>query len=180
MTSSANPTPDSTTSGENAEVLYQERQWVPWYWWLAAAFVAGLLAATVGINRMDIWPILTFLIAFGLMAWALYSMSGTIIKVEKDPDGSRWITVKGAQLPHDIVSRSLAVPKSARRSALGPQLDPAAFLVSHQWVDELVMLVLDDPEDPTPYWLVSSKDPEALLRAFLPEQADHAIKDLEK
>lgn len=184
MTSSANSTPDSTTSGGNADktniadVLYSERQWVPWYWWLGAAFVAALLASTVSLNRHDIWPFITFIVAFGLMAWGLYSMSGTIIRVEKDPDGTRWLTVKGAQLPNDIITRSLAVPKTARRSAMGPQLDPAAFLVSHQWVDELVMLVLDDPEDPTPYWLVSSKDPEGLLRAFVPNQADQAIKNL--
>lgn len=191
MTSSANTAPDGgpqgnnqenvsngLDQGDNFEVLYRERQWVPWYWWLFAAFVAALLAATVSLNRHDIWPIITFIIAFGLFGWALVSMSGTIIQVEKDADGTRWLTVKGAQLPHDIISRSLAVPKSARRSALGPQLDPAAFLVSHQWVDELVMLVLDDPEDPTPYWLISSKDPEALLRALVPAQADRALKNL--
>ncbi|APT94893.1 membrane protein [Corynebacterium stationis] len=189
MTSSANSSPSSTPSsnqaGSNgpsanttAEVLYRERQWVPWYWWLGAAFVAALTAATVGLNRHDFWPVITFFIVFVLLAWALVSMSKTVITVEKDPDNTRWILVKGAQLPSDVVARSLAVPKSARRSALGPQLDPAAFLVSHQWVDELVMLVLDDPEDPTPYWLVSSKDPEALLRAFVPEQAEQAIKDL--
>ncbi|NWO16877.1 MAG: DUF3093 domain-containing protein [Corynebacterium sp.] len=189
MTSSANSSPSSTPSsnqaGSNgpsanstAEVLYRERQWVPWYWWLGAAFVAALTAATVGLNRHDFWPMITFVIVFALLAWALVSMSKTVITVEKDPDNTRWILVKGAQLPSDVVARSLAVPKTARRSALGPQLDPAAFLVSHQWVDELVMLVLDDPEDPTPYWLVSSKDPEALLRAFVPEQAEQAIKDL--
>ncbi|OAH27363.1 hypothetical protein AYJ05_05845 [Corynebacterium stationis] len=189
MTSSANSSPSSTPSsnqaGSNgpsanttAEVLYREHQWVPWYWWLGAAFVAALTAATVGLNRHDFWPVITFFIVFALLAWALVSMSKTVITVEKDPDNTRWILVKGAQLPGDVVARSLAVPKTARRSALGPQLDPAAFLVSHQWVDELVMLVLDDPEDPTPYWLVSSKDPEALLRAFVPEQAEQAIKDL--
>lgn len=187
VTSSANSTPNSTPANGNAgggtaapaEVLYRERQWVPWYWWLGAAFVAGLTAATVGLNRQGILPVITFLIVFALIAWALVSMSKTIIRVEKDPDNTRWLLVKGAQLPSDVVARSLAVPKSARRSALGPQLDPAAFLVTHQWVDELVMLVLDDPEDPTPYWLVSSKAPDALLRAFVPEQADQAIKDLD-
>lgn len=198
MTSSANSSPDSTPShdqtggtgassnpaasapaGTTAEVLYSERQWVPWYWWLGAAFVAALTAATVGLNRHDLWPAITFVIVFALLAWALVSMSKTTITVEKDPDNTRWLLVKGAQLPSDVVARSLAVPKTARRSALGPQLDPAAFLVTHQWVDELVMLVLDDPEDPTPYWLVSSKDPAALLRAFAPAQAERALKDLE-
>jgi len=41
-------------------------------------------------------------------------------------------------------------------------------------VPEMVMLVLDDPEDPTPYWLVASKHPEQLLAAFLPEQQSDA------
>ena len=36
-------------------------------------------------------------------------------------------------------------------------------------VAEHVLVVLDDPEDHTPYWLVSAKDPEAVLEAFLPD-----------
>ena len=63
------------------------------------------------------------------------------------------------------------MPATARRNALGPQLDPAAFIVTHGWVPEHVMLVLDDPEDPTPYWLIGSKNPEKLLAAFVPDQA---------
>ena len=42
--------------------------------------------------------------------------------------------------------------------------------MTHGWVPEHVMLVLDDPEDPTPYWLIGSKNPEKLLSAFVPEQ----------
>ena len=53
--------------------------------------------------------------------------------------------------------------KSAQRNALGRQLDPAAFLVTHTWIPTMVLLVLDDPDDPTPYWLVSTRHPEALL-----------------
>ena len=30
----------------------------------------------------------------------------------------------------------------------------------------MAMLVLDDPLDPTPYWLVSSKKPQELLEAL--------------
>ena len=93
---------------------------------------------------------------------------------EEDPDGTRWLVTGQANLPHTVVSRSLAVPATAKRNAMGRQLDPAAFVVSHGWVPEMVMLVLDDPEDPTPYWLVASKHPEQLLAAFLPEQQSDA------
>ena len=40
---------------------------------------------------------------------------------------------------------------------------PAPFLVTHSWVRTMVLPVLDDPDDPTPYWLVSTRKPEALL-----------------
>ena len=100
------------------------------------------------------------------------------MKVTEDPDGSRWLEVKGAQLPNDVMARSLAVPKSAKRNALGPQLDPAAFVVTHGWIDEHVMLVLDDPEDPTPYWLVCTSHPRRLLERFVPEQAEAATRGI--
>jgi hypothetical protein len=30
----------------------------------------------------------------------------------------------------------------------------------------MVLVVLDDPDDPTPYWLVSSRHPERVLSAL--------------
>jgi hypothetical protein len=30
----------------------------------------------------------------------------------------------------------------------------------------MVLLVLDDPEDPTPYWLVSTRHPDRVLSAL--------------
>ena len=112
-----------------------------------------------------------------IAVWVLVSMSSTVIAVEEDPDGTRWLLAGQANLPNDVVSRSLAVPATAKRNAMGRQLDPAAFVVSHGWVHEMVMFVLDDPEDPTPYWLIGTKNPEALLNAFVPEQAEAALAD---
>ena len=49
--------------------------------------------------------------------------------------------------------------RSAKSAALGRQLDPAAYVVHRAWVGPMVLLVLDDPDDPTPYWLVSCRRP---------------------
>ncbi|WJY65707.1 hypothetical protein CAQUA_04970 [Corynebacterium aquatimens] len=149
------------------EILYKERQWVPWYWWLFAIAFAALLGAQMGNNRGIAYFIGAFAISAALLGWFLYSLSSTEIAVERDADGTRWLVIGESNLPNTVVSRSMAVPYSAKQSALGPQLDPAAYLVHHSWVAEMVLLVLDDPEDPTPYWLVSSKNPEALLKAFV-------------
>lgn len=116
------------------------------------------------------WTVIPAVLLTAAAIWVLITWSGTVVQVEQDEDGTRWLLVKDAQLPDEVVSRSITVPKSARHKALGPQFDPAAFLVSHAWIDGHAMMVLNDPEDDTPYWLVASKDPDQLLRAFLPEQ----------
>lgn len=164
-------TPEPPRAQAAPRVLYTERQWVPWYWWAAATGLAFLLAAQFALNRTLVWFIVPLIVVGALLAWFLVWLSRTVVSVEQDPDGTRWLTVDGANLPNTVVDRSMVVPASARQNALGRQLDPAAYLVSRPWVPEHVLLVLNDPEDPTPYWLVSANDPEAVLDAFLPESA---------
>jgi hypothetical protein len=49
---------------------------------------------------------------------------------------------------------------------LGRQLDPAAYVLHRGWVGPMVLVVLDDADDPTPYWLVSSRHPDRVLSAL--------------
>ena len=169
-----------SASSAAPRTLCRERQWVPVYWWALAAFLVILTALQLYQNRTIAWLIVPLIVLSAVAVWILVSWSSTVITVEQDPDGTRWLSVKSANLPHDVVSRSLAVPATAKRNAMGRQLDPAAFVVSHGWIHEMVMLVLDDPEDPTPYWLVSTRHPEKLLEAFLPEQTDTSLTHLER
>lgn len=71
-----------------------------------------------------------------------------------------------AHLPASVIERSAEVPKSAKSAAMGRQLDPAAYVLHRSWVGPLVLVVLDDPDDPTPYWLVSSRHPDRVLAAL--------------
>ena len=70
------------------------------------------------------------------------------------------------KVPVSVVSRSTEVPRSAKSAALGRQLDPAAYVVHKAWVGPMLLLVLDDPDDPTPYWLVSCRHPDRVLSAL--------------
>ena len=47
-----------------------------------------------------------------------------------------------------------------------PALDPAAYVLHRNWVGPMVLVVLDDPDDPTPYWLVSTRHPDKVLSAL--------------
>lgn len=157
-----------------AKVLYSERQWVPWYWWAAVAGLTVLLAGELALNRNMWWFVGGLVVVGALAIWFLVWLSRTTLTVEQDPDGTRWLLAGDANLPNTVVDRAMVVPASARQNALGRQLDPAAFLITRSWVPEHVLLVLDDPEDPTPYWLISAKDPEAVLDAFVPGLADRS------
>jgi hypothetical protein len=54
-----------------------------------------------------------------------------------------------------------------RMAALrGRDIDPRAYLCQRSWLDLGVTVAVTDPADPTPYWLVSSRQPEALAAAL--------------
>lgn len=83
----------------------------------------------------------------------------------ENPSGT--LHIKGrAHLPLSVIARTVSVPASARSAAMGRQLDPEAFVAQRSWVKTMVLIVLDDPADPTPYWLVSSRHPERLMTAL--------------
>ena len=57
------------------------------------------------------------------------------------------------------------------RKLLGPAAHPYAFVVQRPWVSGAVQVHLDDPADPTPYWVVSSRRPADLAAALLAARA---------
>jgi hypothetical protein len=40
------------------------------------------------------------------------------------------------------------------------------FVIQRPWVSQAVHVVIDDPADPTPYWVISTRRPEKLVRAL--------------
>lgn len=75
------------------------------------------------------------------------------------PDAETELWVGSRNILTGVISRSARVLRSAKSAALGRQLDPAAYVVHRAWVGPLILVVLDDPDDP-PYWLVSTRHPD--------------------
>jgi hypothetical protein len=146
-------------------VRYRERLWVPWWWWPLGLGVAALIAKEVNMGVRTLPPWLPYLVLGAVAAGVLLWLSRVEIRVvETGPDVELW--AGQAHLPASVVSRSAEGPRTAKSAALGRQLDPAAFVLHRGWVGSLVLLVLDDPDDPTPYWLISARHPERVLSAL--------------
>ncbi|HEY9266032.1 MAG TPA: DUF3093 domain-containing protein, partial [Mycobacterium sp.] len=138
----------SDTRATTQTVRYRERLWVPWWWWLPGLGLAGLIALEVnqGVAALPNW--LLFAVLLPVAAIVLVWMGRTELRVTTG-DGVTEVWIGDAHLPASVVARSAAVPRSAKSAALGRQLDPAAYVVHRAWVGPMVLLVLDDPDDPT-------------------------------
>lgn len=142
---------------------YAERLTVPWWWWVAAAVFVGLVGYEIQLAaRQAAWSIVGYVIVGLLVAAVLWSLGRPQVVVTAD----RELRAGKARLPRSVMARGAVIPPSAKSAAMGRQLDPAAFLMHHAWVKSMVLLVLDDPDDPTPYWLVSTRHPEKVLAAL--------------
>jgi hypothetical protein len=70
-----------------------------------------------------------------------------------------------AHIPLALLGELTALAPDAMRRAHGPGLDARAHLCLRGWIHSGLRLDLVDPQDPTPYWLISSRHPERLLAA---------------
>lgn len=70
-----------------------------------------------------------------------------------------------AHLPLSYVARVEALDRGATRAAVGPELDARSMLRIRPWVHTAVRVTLDDPNDPVPAWVVSTRRPEEFAAA---------------
>ncbi len=119
--------------------------------------MTGLIAAEVNMSARGLPDWLPFLVLLPLPVWVLLWVSRMRVEVTAGSPGE--LQVGRAHLPVDVIARVAVVPPSAKSAALGRQLDPAAFVQNRTWIKSMLLVVLDDPDDPTPYWLVSTRRP---------------------
>lgn len=146
-------------------VRYRERLWVPWWWWPPGFGLAGLIAFEVNLGVPAIPHWVPFATLFAVAAGALLWLGRIEIKVTTN-GGEVQLWAAEAHLPVTVIARSAEIAPAAKSAALGRQLDPAAYVLHRAWVGPMILVVLDDPDDPTPYWLVSCRHPERVLSAL--------------
>jgi hypothetical protein len=138
---------------------YREALRTPWWWYLVAVAVASILAAEfhVAALRLTDWiPFGTLVPLSIVIVWWLGHSSLEI------SDGE--LRIRGAHLPLEYVSGAVALDAATLRLVVGREGDPAAFVSIRPWIGPGVQLWLDDPDDPAPYWVVSSRHPDRVVR----------------
>ncbi|MDR7273508.1 DUF3093 domain-containing protein [Catenuloplanes atrovinosus] len=157
--------PPGTRSSQPA--LYRERLTVTWWLWIVALAAAAALAMEVWLGAPGLRAWLPFAVLLPLTALGLWALGRIRVGVGPGPEGETSLLVDDAHLPVRFVSDVVPLDAEGRREILGVAADPLAFVVQRPWISGAVQVLLDDPADPTPYWVVSTRHPVALAQAVL-------------
>jgi hypothetical protein len=147
---------------------HAERLTVPAFWWLAG----GVFVSAVWWVFYLATPLLITLVASAVTAvlvGALLRGYGAV-RVAADPDG---FSAGHALLPYGYVGAVQALDQERTRQLLGVEADARAYLLVRSYCGGAVKVMVNDPADPTPYWLVSTRHPEALAASLSARAVRH-------
>jgi hypothetical protein len=142
-------------------VDYAERLTVPLRWWVQGTmFVASLwLAVLAATPEVVAWSVTALAMAVLVALFVGYgrhrvSVDGTTFRAGR------------AHIPLELVGPATALDADGVRRQAGVDADARAYLLLRPYLKRGVRVDIADPADPTPYWLVSSRRPDALVSAL--------------
>ena len=148
-------------NGSIPGTAYNERLHAPVSWWLlGAAFVVAVGWAFLVAVPGPVTVLATAVTA-ALVTWWLFSFGRLQVRVDAEA-----LHVGRAVLPRGNVGEVQALDADATRRVMGVDADARAFLATRPYCKTAVRVAVADRTDPTPYWLVSSRDPAALAASL--------------
>ncbi|HKE64192.1 MAG TPA: DUF3093 domain-containing protein [Micromonosporaceae bacterium] len=153
---------DPRPGGNGVAARYRERLTVPWFAWPLALAVAALLAAEVFLGAPTALAWVPYAILLPATAATLLVFGRIVVEI-RDAE----LYVDDAHLPLTYVTEVNVLDAAAKHAVLGPLSQRYAFVVQRPWIGGAVRVVIDDPDDPTPYWVVSSRRPATLAAAIV-------------
>jgi len=150
----------SNSAGPNSDrPRYRERLW-------PAAWVFVATALVIPASLLVFLPISTtagIVCAIVLYGAIVVTLLVTTPAVDVDDD---LFTAGRARLPRTAIASVSSFSGPEATAQRGTELDARAWLLLRGWIPGVVKVQLDDPSDPTPYWLVSTRHPAELAAAL--------------
>lgn len=139
--------------------VYRERLWASVWVFIASALVipASLL---VFLPISTVAGIVVAIVLYAAIAVGL-AIGSPVIEVTDTT-----LVAGRARLPRGFVGPVSAYRGSEATAQRGVELDARAWLLIRGWIAPVVRIEILDPDDPTPYWILSSRHPEALMAAL--------------
>lgn len=147
-----------------------ERLHTPTRWWLQGGLLVASfwLAMIVAIPERAVWTITAALM--GLLALGLWMYGRAKIVV-----GDVQLRAGRANIDLKFVGPAQLLDRTQARAVSGPLADARAYLLLRPYLSQAVRIEIEDPDDPTPYWLVASRRAELLTTSLNEARARTAV-----
>ncbi|MHA7154998.1 DUF3093 domain-containing protein [Arthrobacter sp. TMN-50] len=148
-----------TSGSPVGTVHYEERLWpAPWIWLVAAGAAGASVVTFAPIN------LTTGFIAATVIAIVLATM--LVLSTPRIVVSATHLTVGRATIERRFLGEASAYLGDDATAQRGPLLNATAYLCIRGWISPVVRVAITDPDDPTPYWLASTRRPDELLAAL--------------
>ncbi|MBF4462305.1 MULTISPECIES: DUF3093 domain-containing protein [unclassified Rathayibacter] len=138
---------------------YRERLWpAPWLFIATALVIPASVLVFAPIN-LAVGVIVAAALYTGCVL-SLLALSPTI------EIGEGELRAGPAHIPLELVGEPSSHTGAQAFAERGPRLDARAYLVIRGWVKDVVRVPIEDPQDPTPYWLLSTRRPNDIVAAI--------------
>jgi len=139
--------------------IYREKLWASAWLFVATALV--IPASLLVFLRINVTAgIVVAVVLYAGCVALLIAASPTIIVTDHNFVAGR------ATLPISLAGEVTTFREPESTLERGRHLDARAWLLIRGWIGPVVKVEVLDPEDPTPYWLVSTRKPEELAAAL--------------
>ncbi|MET8576126.1 DUF3093 domain-containing protein [Streptomyces sp. NPDC005012] len=151
--------PAAPAAPVRAVVSYDERLSAPWHWWLYCLLLG--FASALAVYPFGVLAMLGGL-ALGAAASAMVvsSYGSARIRVAGDT-----LIAGEARVPLSALGEAEVLDPAEARAWRSHKADPRAFMLLRAYVPRALRIVVVDPQDPTPYLYLSSREPERLAAA---------------
>ena len=141
------------------ETLYRERLWASVWFFLATALVIPATLLVFFPISIGVGVAVAVLLYAGCVTVLIANSAVLQVTTEAFHAGR-------ARLPIAFIGAAAAYREPDATTQRGAHLDTRAWPLIRGWVSPVVRVTVTDQQDPTPYWLVSTRHPEELVKAL--------------
>lgn len=117
-----------------------------------------VISVWAGLGNLSAWIALTITLA---LTYFFYHFTALQITVTDDE-----LLVARARIERKFLGKMQPLSVAEMQHLRGAGINPYAFMALRFWIKTGVKIEITDPRDPTPYWLISTKQPEKLIAAL--------------
>jgi len=139
--------------------VFRERLWAaPWLYIATALVIPASILVFAPINMTA--GIIVAIVLYAGCVWMLIAGSPVIEVTATELRAGR------ARIERRHLGRADGFDDSEATLQRGQKLDARAWLLIRGWVKPVVRVEVLDPQDPAPYWLLSTRRPSELARTL--------------